>query len=363
MGTSFKKNMGCGGSREPQPQRQLRETPTSNPPRRKPPSKKPTNKPPSDPPPPPPPKCRDSRYAGLDASQALCVRGDAYMEQMDKLKLSYMTYHGLLASFARNYTWTIYLHFDPDWPEPVSAACVDALVSQFRRALRQWLAKLYGFEGFPSRRVTVKVFGFVFCKGVTPDASFQRKYGKYPVVTGWKETGENCPWTLVRDTVTATTTASGPPSFSPQNFYQKDLDLSTLRVTGNRTGTSATYSPQDWTNYAHPEKCTGLQTRYWHGTAWNAAAQRHYCRVGGVVKNFKTGDMGSNYSVLLHEMGHCFFLDDLYDAKKYPRPLASCDCSLLPGDSVMYGYDSRILRPLDHAMLRHTWRYQRKKSA
>ena len=62
----------------------------------------------------------------------------------------------------------------------------------------------------------------------------------------------------------------------------------------------------------------------------------------------------------MHEMGHCFFLDDMYDAKKYPKPLANCACSLQRTDTIMFG--SAHVQPLDHAMLRRTWTVQQGKA-
>ena len=45
-------------------------------------------------------------------------------------------------------------------------------------------------------------------------------------------------------------------------------------------------------------------------------AQRQYLKIGGVISDYGTG---ANFnSVFTHEMGHCFFHDDIYDPIKYP---------------------------------------------
>lgn len=295
----------------------------------------------------------DARFRGFRPSDAYLARTLAHLDRMDALRLPYLTRRGLLLGFARTRTWSIYLQFS-DWPMPVTAALVDRLVTQFRRACALWLQHLLGYEGFPNAGPDVRVFGFVFRKGVVLDPSFLAKYGKHPVVTDWTERGEASPWTLAHEDGRA---------FTPQNFYRSDLDLSRLRVTGNRTGTGATYNtPTDWTAsaYVHPEGLTGFQTRYWHGAKeWHAFAQQHYLRVGGVVINTRTGDFAERFHVLQHEMGHCFFLDDMYDTSKYPQPLPSCSCQLDPGDTIMYR--AKALTSFDHAMLRHVWLCQKER--
>ena len=293
----------------------------------------------------------DVRFRGFQVTKEYERRALAFLDRMDTRRLSYLTRRGLLLCFARNMTWRIYLHFT-DWPQPVTATFVDRLIAQFRRAAAMWLQNLAGFDGFPSATLQVKVFGFVFHKGVIVDPSFEAKYRRYPVVRGWTQDGEACPWELE---------LAGGRKFFPQNFYRPDLQLCDIRVVGNRTGTGATYYPESWTSYEHPEGIDGFETRYWHGAdGWNATAQQHYLRVSGVIReqNYSTGDFADLFYVLQHEMGHCFFLDDMYDTKKYPRRLSTCDCSLEPGDTVMHG--AKGLTPLDHAMLRHVWRCQRR---
>jgi hypothetical protein len=56
--------------------------------------------------------------------------------------------------------------------------------------------------------------------------------------------------------------------------------------------------------------------------------------------------------LITHEEGHTFFLDDLYDIIKYPKPLPN-GSSLLPADSIMNG--TNTLTDMDRAMLRVVW--------
>ena len=302
---------------------------------------------PQDPPTDPKPKKRtavDVRFRGAKMEEAYETRSVAFMNRMDAQKLPYLTRRGLLLGFVETKQWRIYLYFD-DWPVPVTSKIVDNLVAQYRRALSLWMQALLGFKGYPSSAPKVKLFGFVFRKGVTVDASFEAKYRKYPVVREWTETGEASPWKLQL--------ADGT-SFSPQNFYRKDIRLCDLRVVGNRTETGAKFYPETWDGYKHPEGIDGFETRYWHGSkGWNAVAQQHYLRVGGIVKDYPKGDFGAHFHVLQHEMGHCFFLDDMYDTTKYPRRLKACGCSLDAQDTIMHS--ATELTPFDSAMLRHVW--------
>jgi len=288
----------------------------------------------------------DPRFRGANVLEPYEKKSVAFMNRMDAQKLPYLSRRGLLLGFVETRQWRIYLYFD-DWPVPVSAKIVDNLVTQYRRALSLWMQALLGFEGYPSSAPKIKVFGFVFRRGVVSDSSFDAKYRKYPVVRDWTESGEASPWTL----------ELANTSFSSQNFYRKDIQLSDIRVVGNRTDTSATFYPADWAGYVHPEGIGGFETRYWHGSrGWNAVAQQHYLRVGGVVKDYSKGDFGDHFHILQHEMGHCFFLDDMYDTAKYPRRLQSCGCSLDSQDTIMHSASG--LTQFDFAMLRHVWQQQ-----
>jgi hypothetical protein len=272
---------------------------------------------------------------------------------MDELRLPYMNSTGLLSGFQAHQTWDIYMFFS-NWSGPVTAACVMRMMEQFRGSFREWMSKLKGYNGFTTKSIKVRVFGFVFCKGVRTDATFDKQYGTYPTVRGWLDTSEVSPWVVSANT-------------STRNMYAPELDLHSIRVVGNRTRTGATFFPERWDeSYRHPEGCSGYQTRFWHGVdIWSATAQRHYLRVSGVLTDPVHGDFGARLKVLKHEMGHCFFLDDLYDKRKYPSPLQNvacwCEhngqCSVRSDDTIMHG--ASTIAPFDHAQLRHAWNASR----
>ena len=300
--------------------------------------------------------CESPHFAGLSIPASKRCEYGAILARMDAQNLPYLSARCLLTGFNERGTWDVYLLF-PEWPGPVTRACVENLMKQYRACAREWLSKLRGYDGFTRGTLRVRLFGIVLGPGVTTDASFDRAYGAYPVVRNWTERGEASPWILE---------ANVPPT----NFYLAALDLHTIRVAGNRRGTSATFHPTAWDGYVHPEGCAGFQTRLWLGTrAWNATAQRHYLRVSGVLADPLRGDFGDNLYVLKHEMGHCFFLDDLYDARKYPSPLpnAACPCAadgrcrLAAEDTIMHG--GREITAFDHAQLRHVWSHCRSRSS
>ena len=98
---------------------------------------------------------------------------------------------------------------------------------------------------------------------------------------------------------------------------------------------------------------------------WNAVAQRQYLRLGGVYIDFENGILGDRFSVMKHEMGHCLFLDDLYDNGKYPSQFSncqcviksqgkSCRCGLHPRDSIMF--NNTNVTTFDHVMIRRSWK-------
>lgn len=292
----------------------------------------------------------DPRFQGLAFTEAYHRRALAYIQRMDSLNPLYATHPGLLRGIHRNGTWDIYLHLS-NWDRPITHSIVAALVAAFRRACRTWLSDLRGRAGFRSGAVQVRVFGFVFRKGVVLDASFlQGPYGNHPRVTEWPHDTEASPWRVRR--------GNGAADWSQSNYYDPILDLHSLRVVGNRTAVpGAVFHPATWEGYAHPEQCAGYQTKYWLGaTPYAAFAQRQYLRVSK-VPDTATGAFGAYpMQILMHEMGHCFFLDDMYDQTKYPRPLAACECSLQIKDTLMYG--APTITPMDRAMLRHTWAAQ-----
>lgn len=289
--------------------------------------------------------CENPVFQGLDISAERKCAFDALLKRMDAVSSNHRTSVSLLSGLQRHKTWDIYLFFS-DWPGPVSAACVARLVRQFEEVANEWVSDLrFG-------KVTVRPFGFVFCKGVETDATFDAAYGKYPTVRGWTDQSEASPW--------VTSAAGGA---STRNMYDPKLDLHTIKVVGNRTGTGATFHPETWDSYRHPRQCVGFQTRFWHGHAeWKAFAHRHYVRVSKVLEDPLKGDFGRNLRVLRHEIGHCFFLDDLYDRTRYPTPLPNTVCPCHPSghcvvqesDSIMHTGSEKIT-PLDRAQLRHVW--------
>lgn len=298
--------------------------------------------------------CSDPTFRGLRIPASRSCSYAAILKRMDELRLPYRNSVSILRGFNEHKTWDIYLFFS-SWEGPVTAACVTRMMEQFRESLRDWMSKLTGYNGFTTQSVRVRLFGFVFCRGVQTDATFDKRYGAYPVVREWMDTSEASPWIVSANTTT-------------RNMYRTDLDLHTIRVVGNRTQGGATFFPSSWTDdsFKHPEGCVGYQTRFWNGTdVWNATAQRHYLRVSKVLTDPSKGEFGVNLKTLKHEMGHCFFLDDLYDNKKYPKPLPNVTCKCEPNgyctvtddDTIMHG--GPVITPFDHAQLRHVWNVSR----
>ena len=293
----------------------------------------------------------DPRFRGLFISKAHRKRATAFMTQMDDVNRLPSTHISILQGMHSQGTWDIYLHIT-NWDRPITQSIISSLISAYRRACRKWLSELHGVEGFRRGDVKVRVFGFVFQKGVVLDPSFLKgRYRDHPRVTEWPYDTEPSPWVLVRE---------GERSLDASKYYDPTLDLHKIRVVGNRTNVKGvTFHPKDWKSYTHPEKCTGFQTKYWLGTTpFRAFAQRHYLRVSGVANPAKGTFVGEADRVLHHEMGHCFFLDDMYDQTKYP-PNTECACSLSPTDTIMH--TAPRLTAMDHAMMRHVWQKSKAK--
>ena len=261
------------------------------------------------------PVCDDELqlYAGLRVRPQDTCRFKAYVQQMDSLRLPYTTHVGLLWSFSQQDapTWDVYLHFD-DWPVPVTAAIIQRLMQQFQRALDAWMAKLRGVRGFPDRRVRAALRHRVL-QGRRARAGRVEAMRRVPDRDRVVRAGEQSPWML----------ALGAQRFGVLSYYRRDVELRAARRRqpparrGVPTGGLA--------RLRAPRGLRRLQTRYWHGDANFAAfAQRQYLRVSGVCAHPATGDFGANYKILLHEMGRCFFLDDLYDLAKYPSLRCVC---------------------------------------
>ena len=69
-------------------------------------------------------------------------------------------------------------------------------------------------------------------------------------------------------------------------------------------------------------------------------AQRQYLKIGGQIHNYETGE--ADYRVFAHEMGHCFFLDDIYDPGKYPNGLNLI--SIMNTNGTIADFDKFLLR-------------------
>ena len=207
----------------------------------------------------------------------------------------------------QNGEWVIYFHIE-SWEGPVTDVAISNLTHEYENLANQWLDDLTDFDANAPNYVIIKVFGFVFNEGVEIHPNFYTTYGSYPIVTNWQETTESAPWNLV---------FRNDESEFNQNWYQID-DFDSLKVVGNNETEypNAIYSPTDWESYIHPEGVDMFYTKFWHKTTWDAVAQRQYLKIGGVISNYATGETGGK--VFTHEMGHCFFHDDFYDAIKYP---------------------------------------------
>jgi hypothetical protein len=243
-------------------------------------------------------------------------------------------------SIQKNGQWSIYFHFQ-EWKGPVTALAVQNMTREYERIANAWMDTLDAFDSKAPKNVTVKVFGFVFNAGVTADASFYEVYGKYPIVTQWNQADERSPW-VVKDKKSGIT--------SDQNWYNI-VDFTELAVTGNRTdaGSAVKFSPSNWKGYVHPEGVDMFFTKFWFVIPWDAVAQRQYLKLGGNVRNFATGQLDAG--VFTHEMGHCFFHDDIYDNQKYP------DNAALEQESVMHSANS--IQNFDRVIQRMIWEVQK----
>mgnify|MGYP003321571221 FL=1 len=221
--------------------------------------------------------------------------------------------------------WPIYFHIE-SWDGPVTAAAVAQMRSDYQKIANQWVDGIQTYDSRFDRNVEVKLFGFVFNEGVTVDQSFNNAYGAYPTVLNFSGTTERSPWEIrFRD---------GGQIFN-QNWYSID-DFQKLVVVGNDGDIeSANFSPADWSSFEHPEGIDMFLTKFWHKTSWDAVAQRQYLKLGGNVTNYALGY--TRYSVFAHEMGHTFFLDDIYSNSKYPD--ANGLNSIMNNSSIITDFD------------------------
>ena len=107
------------------------------------------------------------------------------------------------------------------------------------------------------------------------------------------------------------------------------------------------FSPNTWIDFTHPENINQFVTKFWHKTSWDAVAQRQYLKIGGQIYDYVNGH--TNYRVFAHEMGHCFFLDDIYDPQKYPEGQSLVSIMNL----------SNSISDFDKFLLRLVWKNQK----
>ena len=212
-----------------------------------------------------------------------------------------------LFSINKNGQWSIYYHVE-NWLGPVMGEAITNLTATYEDLANQWLNLIADYDESAPPEVNIRVFGFVFNEGVELDESFYEIYGDYPIVTNWQSTNEETPWEI---------RFKNNNDIFNQNWYE-DVDYTEMYVAANRTDVpeSVNYFPILWDGYIHPEGVNMFFTKFWHKTNWDAVAQRQYLKVGGQIQNYATGTI--NTSVFGHEMGHCFFHDDIYDIVKYP---------------------------------------------
>ena len=321
-------------------------------------------------------------FEGIKVSQRTIDQANAYIAAMEAhdgdpfAPVPYLTTKGLLLGFARTKRWRIAIHVC-SWAKGkrVSAGAIDSFVKGMQASVDGWLTKLRGKFGFPNQRVVVQVYGFAFAPGVEWDESFENKYGSYPRVGKWPEKAMRSAWKL--ESVSADGEKAIPVSATP--WQNKSLDLSTLRVSDQGA------APSGANGFETILKIEALPKNANPKPA--AFAQRHYVHLIG-HEDAETGILTPRgRAVMLHEVGHCLFLDDLYPrlirandpnkSRKYPTsvcPLCVIDYkdsimmlpSNMPDVEAWYvmrlegGY-ANALRPLDHVMLRRSWQVQRQK--
>ena len=274
-----------------------------------------------------------------EATQALFATNAARFEEIVLNNIGHLK--NPLWSIHQLGYWAIYFHIE-EWSGPVSAQAIAELTEEYEEIMNAWLKDLQDYDPEAPSEAEVRVFGFVIQEGIEIAPSFWESYGDYPVVTGYTRTNEEAPWRVVE--------RESGETFD-QNWYQK-TDFLDLRVEGNRDdlAESVTFSPESWEGYTHPEDVDMFYTKFWHRVSWDAVAQRQYLKIGGQITDYAAGT--TNYAVFAHEMGHCFFLDDVYDPGKYP------DGQTL--ESLMN--QSELIEDFDRMTMRMVWKLQREAS-
>ena len=206
-------------------------------------------------------------------------------------------------------TWPIYFHFE-EYEGEISSVIIERIKNDYQSHLNSWLDGIRSYDNeFPDLPTEVKIFGFVFNNEVKLSESFYEVYGNYPRVLNYNLTNEESPWKIVKK--------DNYEIFNYNWYIIENFD--DLKVVGNRTDLSPSieFYPDNWDNYSHPEAIDHFQTKFWYKIPWDAVAQRQYLKMGGNILNHSTGE--TNLVTFLHEMGHCFFLDDVYNRGKYPN--------------------------------------------
>tara|TARA_B100000579_G_C22839126_1_gene860455 strand:- start:581 stop:2251 length:1671 start_codon:yes stop_codon:yes gene_type:complete len=227
--------------------------------------------------------------------------------------------------------WPIYYHVE-SWIDSVNSQAITNLTNQYESIAHDWLDGLQEYDNEAPSEVDIKVFGFVFNEGVEYNSSFYETYNTYPIISNYNLTNEESPWEIrFLDT----------DQLFDQNWYVVP-DFLDLYVFSNRNDleNSLEFYPNDWNDYIHPESIEMFVTKFWHKTTWDAVAQRQYLKIGGQISDYQTGE--ANYRVFAHEMGHCFFLDDIYDPGKYPD--GQNLISIMNNSTTISDFDKFLLR-------------------
>ena len=227
--------------------------------------------------------------------------------------------------------WPIYYHVE-SWEGLVNSQSINNLTSQFESIANDWLDGLQEYDSEAPSNVSVKIFGFVFNEGVEYNNEFYNQYSNFPLVTNYTQTNEESPWVIrFREN----------DQLFDQNWYAVQ-DYLDLYVDGNRDDfeNSVLFFPNNWNNFLHPEGIDIFVTKFWHKVNWDAVAQRQFLKIGGQIHNYETGE--ADYRVFAHEMGHCFFLDDIYDPGKYPNGLNLI--SIMNTNGTIADFDKFLLR-------------------
>ena len=277
--------------------------------------------------------CYEEFFTGLDIDSTTRQLYLKNLERFIEICLNNWSQNELnpLSEIYRTGLYPIYFHIE-SWDGPVTLLAIQQLVQDYEFIANQWLNSLNDYDSSIPEHVKIQVFGFVFNEGVEIDESFYSQYENYPIVMNYTKTNEESPWKIIEKN-------SG--ALFNQNWYTH-ADFATLQVINNREDLSSqvTFSPQDWSSYSHPENIDIFWTKFWHKTTWDAVAQRQYLKIGGVITDYSLGN--SIYSVFAHEMGHTFFLDDIYDRGKYPE--AENIDSIMNGDATISDFDTLCLR-------------------